>query len=155
MLIDATFVAPLKEHGSFGETVQAAQQKNKEIEASGINGKIFHQYAFNGRELVISTRDNAYLRIFSEDEILKWEVRSTPLAISSLSPTERTSFQLPNGKVLPWDWKPTLDGFLGKQFAISASDQNLFLFWRGGEEHMISLLKNTSNDEIYMLINEA
>ncbi|MDH1007561.1 hypothetical protein N5J43_01510 [Pseudomonas nicosulfuronedens] len=155
MLINATYLDRLVEHDSFGETALAAQQKNKEIEASGINGKIFHQYAFNGRELVISTRDNAYLRIFSEDEILKWEVRSTPLAIGPLSPTETTSFQLPNGKVLPWDWKPTLDGFIGKQFAISASDQNLFLFWRGGEEHMISLLKNTSNDEIYMLINEA
>lgn len=155
MLIDATFVNPIKKHDSFGETVQAAQQKNKEIEASGINGKIFHQYTFNGRELVISTRDNAHLRIFSENETVKWEVRSTPPAISALSPTERTSFQLPNGTVLPWDWKPTLDRFLGKQFAISASDQNLFLFWRGGEEHMISLLKNTSNDEIYMLINEA
>lgn len=155
MLINATFLNHLKEHDSFGESVQAAQQKNKEIEASGINGKIFNQYSFSGRELVISTGDSTYLRIFSEDEIVKWEVQSTPLSISTLSPAEKTTFQLPNGTVIPWNWKQTLDEFLGKQFAISASDQNLFLFWRGGEEHMISLLKNTSNDEIYMLINEA
>jgi hypothetical protein len=155
MLIDATFVAPLNEHGSFGETVQAAQQKNKEIEASGINGKIFKQYSFNGRELVISTADHTYLRIFSEDEIVKWEVRSTPVSIGSLSPEEKVAFQLPNGTMIPWSWKETLDEFPGKQFAISASDQHLFLFWRGGEEHMISLLKSTSNGEIYMLINKV
>ncbi|MCP1626947.1 hypothetical protein [Pseudomonas nitroreducens] len=155
MLIDATFVDPLKECGSFGETVQAAQQKNKEIDASGINGKIFHQYAFNGRELVIDAGDNTYLHIFSDNGIVKWEVQSTPLSINALSLNERIAFRIPSGAVIPWSWKETLEEFQGKQFAISASDQHLFLFWRGGKEHMISLLRNTSNDEIYMLIDEA
>ncbi|WP_315809005.1 hypothetical protein [Pseudomonas sp. C9-3] len=155
MIINADFLGHIKEHNSFAASAHENRQINKEIDVSGINGKIFNHYSFNGTELVVCTDDSTYLHIFSVGEGVNWEVRSTSPSINERSSSEEITFRLPSGTEIPWNWKETLDGFLGKQFAISASDQNLFLFWRGGEEHMISLLKNMSNDEIYMLINEA
>lgn len=60
MIINADFLGHTKEHDSFAASAHENRQTNKEIDASGINGKIFNNYSFNGTGLDICTDDSTY-----------------------------------------------------------------------------------------------
>lgn len=155
MIIKANFIGHPIKYDSFEETAQASHKKNEEIANAGINGKVFLSYEFNGTELVIETDNSNFLYILSDNGSITWRAGTSRPSIVHRTLEDKTIFQLPSGRKISWSWKETLDKFIGKQFAISSSDQDLFIFWRGGAEHKISLLKSISSNDFYLILSET
>ncbi|WP_431483491.1 hypothetical protein [Pseudomonas solani] len=154
MIINARFVNRPREYNSFEESIQASEKREKNISEEKINGQLFKDYEFNGEELIIETENNYYLHISPRYEAISWKISTSRPSIEQKKISTQIIFQLPSGEKIPWNWKEKLDAFLGKQFAISASDQDLFIFYRNGEENIFSLLKDSTNQH-YLLLSET
>ncbi|QZX85579.1 hypothetical protein [Metapseudomonas otitidis] len=154
MIINASFVNRPREYDSFEGSIQASEKRKKNISEEKINGKIFKNYEFNGKELIIETENKYFLYISTRHEAINWKISTSRPSIKQIKISTQIIFQLPSGEKIPWNWKKKLDSFLGKQFAISASDQDLFIFYRNGEENIFSLLKDSANQH-YLLLSET
>lgn len=56
---------------------------------------------------------------------------------------------------MPWNWGQILNSIIGRQVAISPSDQYLFVFTKDSSVFMISTLVDRENDKVqYLMISE-
>ena len=125
------------EYDSFAKAVAAATKiaELNESKLAAINGKIVMDYQFNGDFLVISFNNGQYLTVSPSEKSIDWDVVSIKPQINEKIIEENVYFELASGTKILWDWKTTLDSFVGKQVAISPSDQVLFIFARSGNEY--------------------
>lgn len=155
-IIRADFLLTPTEFHSFAESVSASNQKNsKQSEAWKINGKIVRSYKFNGKSLVIEFNNDKLLAIYPRKKSVTWDVLEKSLPLNT-RPMETTFLFEIKGKILDFNWSSILDGFIGKQVAISPSDQYLFIFSKEGPEYIIDILFDIENpEEKFLFISET
>lgn len=142
----------LKSYDSMSEAVTAAKLRiESEQSLDLINGAIVEDYRFYGDCLVFKFENGEYLNIKPGLESLQWYVLAFPENRPSSYPPEDLTLSFSDGEEVEWGWKTILDGFIGKQTAVSPSDQCLFIFNRGGPEYMISVLLEAENPDKQML----
>ncbi|MCG8486488.1 MAG: hypothetical protein MI756_03385 [Chromatiales bacterium] len=136
-------------------TIVPASEK---IKCESINGHLVLGYQFNGSCLVVSFDNGKYLVVFPGKEKIEWDVVTDKPTFNEQIHSENSDiiFELPSGNHFSWDWEKILDTFVGRQVAISPSDQFLFIFYRGGAEYIFtSLLDKEDINRQYLLISEA
>ncbi|MDH1262929.1 hypothetical protein [Pseudomonas sp. GD03944] len=154
--IKADFLLTPIGYNSFSEALSASAQKNsahsKEVE---INGRIVCNYAFNGKSLAIEFDNHKYLLIYPGKNSVNWDVVEKKPFIESLHHGCDLLFDI-KGKLFDLEWTKILNGFIGKQVAISLSDQYLFIFSKNGVEYMINIIFDVENqEEKFLFISEA
>lgn len=146
------------EYDLMAEAVAAANVKAKlyKTKLDLINGKILKSYQFGGNVLVLCFSDDLYAVISSDQNSIYLDVISDDPKIDNISAEQHVYLELPCGLKMLWDWKNILDGFIGKQVAISPSDQVLFIFYRGGAEYLITFYVEKDNPKKqFLAISEA
>jgi hypothetical protein len=136
---------------------EATEASSKE-KCNVINGHVVLDYEFDGTCLIIHFYNGKYLIIHPGSEKIEWDVlKNKPNNIlNSNQSNEGITFELSNGEKFPWNWKEILNGFIGKQIAISPSDQYLFIFSREGPEYMFySLIDDENSKKQYLMISET
>ncbi|OHX38157.1 hypothetical protein BJL95_23400 [Methylomonas sp. LWB] len=123
-----------------------------------INGRIVESYQFNGELLVIGFDNGKFLTIYPEENKIGWNVVSEwPMVTGKYeNEYENIYFKFPGGEEVLWNWKDILDSFVGKQVAISVSDQFLFIFTRDGVEYMFDVLLDVNNkNSRFLFLSQA
>jgi hypothetical protein len=147
-----------REYNSLSEAVLSAEKctqsfKNK---CNLINGKTVVDYQFDGSALVIKLDNELYLLISTGEMTVFWDVFSIRPSINVPVGCQGIEFEFPSGEKVLWNWKIILDNFVGKQIAISPSDQYLFIFTRGGPEYMFDVFWDKEDANVkYLFISEA
>jgi hypothetical protein len=147
-------------YASISEAISVSKSicASRKMKCESINGHIVHSYQFNGVFLVLSFDNGKYLIVFPGKEQIEWDVvADKPEMIGQINSCDSdTIFELPNGVQIVWNWKETLDTFVGRQVAISPSDQFLFIFYREGPEYIFtSLVDKKDTNRQYLLLSEA
>ncbi|MDE1461027.1 hypothetical protein [Spartinivicinus poritis] len=156
-VIQVTQKIRANEYNSLSEATAASDResidKNK---ASLINGKVVVNYQFDGLNLILEFNNGNYLKVFAGINSVEWDVLLTKPTISDLNLQSNISFEFPSGDQVFWNWKAIFNSFIGKQVAISPSDQFLFIFSRGGKEYIFNHLVNKNDpDDHYLYIGEV
>lgn len=128
------------EYNSMSEAVAAAKQKENvyKVKLDLINGKVLKGYQFNGSTLVLFFANDLYAVIAPGQNAVNFDVVPHKPRIDVLSGEQDIYLELPCGTRIVWDWNKILDNFMGKQIAVSPSDQVLFIFARDGDEYLIT-----------------
>lgn len=104
-----------------------------------IHGKTVVDYQFGESTLVIKFPNELYLLISTGEEAVSRDVLSVGPSPTVPVSCQGILFEFPSGEKVLWSWKTILDNFIGKQIAISPSDQYLFIFARGGPEYIFDV----------------
>ncbi|WP_428241560.1 hypothetical protein [Gynuella sp.] len=141
---------------SFEEAIVGSKQvSNLQKKLDHINGKTAIEYGFDGITLKLYFDSQFTLRVSIADKLIKWDVEKT-INLEASRLDQNYTFIFPNGEKFKWGWDAVFSKFIGKQVAISTSDQYLFIFYRGGPEFMFSSLVNSENDtDHYLFLAEA
>ena len=140
------------------EAVEAAKVKENlyKTKLDLINGKILKSYQFGGNALVLCFSDDLYAVILPDQNSIYLDVVFDNPKINNISAEQNIYLELSCGLKILWDWKNVLDSFVGKQVAISPSDQVLFIFYRGGDEYLITFYVEKDNPKKqFLTISEA
>jgi hypothetical protein len=106
--------------------------------------------------LVLQFADALFAVIFPGQNLIELEVALHPPKLDSCLYEQDINFELPSGTRILWGWKTILDNFVGNEIAISPSDQELFIFTRGGDEYLITSYKEESNqNNLYLSVSQA
>jgi len=152
-IVKVTVAYRQSEFSSLLDAVNASASdiKPKKSKVELINGKVVTAYKFNGTVLVICFENDNYLVVSIGEKRVNWNVASTKPNIGTQLDECKVFFQYPNGDKTLWNWKNILDGFIGKQIAISPSEQSLFIFTRGGDEYLFDVLIDVENNNSHFL----
>lgn len=144
-------------YNSFLSSISTAEhKKNDSSKAWEINGKIVNNYWFNDNLLIIEFNNNKFLIISPGARAVTWDVLEEKPPIENCIDELDLFFEIPGGEVLGSSWKLILDSFIGRQVAISPSDQYLFIFSRGGPEYKIDILFDVQKPEDkFLFISEV
>lgn len=157
-LVQVTQGIIAREYNSFSEAVGSAARCTQSAmnKCDMINGKTVVDYQFNGTSLVIKFDEELYLLISAGEISVVWDVLVAKPSVKKFMSCQGIIFEFPSGEKLPWNWKVILDDFIGKQVAISPSDQYLFIFTRSGPEYMFDVFWDKGNPVIkYLYISEV
>lgn len=144
-------------YSSISEAVSGVRCIEKDTnKLENINGKIVTGYRFNGHSLIFSFDNNSYLKVSIGNSSIDWDVVfEEPLMISE-NLDDAILFKTNGVEDFLWEWKNLLNSFIGKQIAISPSDQYLFLFVRGIGDYMFNACANKANlKEVFLYISET
>jgi len=141
------------DYNSMSEAVAAAKQKEKVYKAKLdlINGKVLKSYQFSGSKLVLFFGNDLYAVISPVQNAINVDVVSYKPRIDVISGEQDVYLELPGGTKIVWDWKRVLDNFIGKQIAVSPSDQVLFIFARDEGEYLITFYVECGNNKKQLL----
>ncbi|MES9853141.1 MAG: hypothetical protein ABW170_15090 [Candidatus Thiodiazotropha sp. L084R] len=123
-----------------------------------INGHVVLDYEFDGTCLIIHFDNGKYLTVLPGSEKIEWDVvNNKPDNIVTVGQSnDGIMFELSNGEKFKWNWREILNSFIGKQIAISPSEQYLFIFSREGSEYVFSSLLDEENiNKQYLMISET
>lgn len=135
------------EYDSFTEAIAASKQRAGLLRTklNLINGKVLREYQFNGSRLILHLSNEVYAVIFPSQNLVCLDVVLYEPELDSLLNEQKTYLELPGGTRMLWNWKKILDNFIGKEIVISPSDQVLFIFFKGGDEFLITYYKEEGN----------
>ncbi|MCL1036274.1 hypothetical protein L2750_03805 [Shewanella submarina] len=136
-VIPAEFGFKLKSHRTFRESVSSVDSVKEKI-LEKINGEVLISFEFNGEALSLQFKNELFLNVKVGLDAIEWQVSEIPDVTTSLSEQSNILFQFENDVRIEWDILNILEGFIGKQVAVSPSDQLLFIFTKGGVEYMFS-----------------
>lgn len=141
------------EYNSMSEAVAAAKQKENLYKAKLdlINGKVLKSYQFSGSELVLFFGNDLYAVISPGQNAINLDVVPSKPRVDVILGEQDVYLELPSGTKIVWDWKMVLDNFIGKQIAVSPSDQVLFVFARDGAEFLITFYVEYDNPHKQLL----
>ena len=156
-VIQVAYAWPILAHDSFTEAVVAGQKNGgTRTDEQLVNDQVVEGYAFYGDRLSLRFSNDKYLHIFPGVNRVDWYVSAEPTLNRAPLESEQVTFQFPDRSAMDWSWKTILDGFIGRQAAISPSEQWVFIFYRGGVEYMINVLQDASDRQrSYLLISEC
>jgi hypothetical protein len=147
-----------REYNSLAEASESAARSSRSVKykCDMINGKIVVDYQFNGISLVVKFDNEMYLLVSPSENSINWNVLSSKPYTNEFGNYQDIIFEFTSGTRISWDWKVILDGFVGKQVAISPSDQFLFIFSPGGPEYIFDFLVDMENTNIkYLFLSES
>jgi hypothetical protein len=151
----ASGIAPVA-YSSLSDASSAAEEKilDSKKKCSLVNGRFVTGYSYSKDALVIDFDNDWHLLVSVGDNEIRWDVVLEKPSLHGGELGESISFQLSNGETMRWEQSTILDGFVGKQAAISPSDQYLFIFARNEAEHMFSVFVNQENlSEKFLVIS--
>lgn len=95
-------------------------------------------YQIGGSCVVLNFRNGLSLVIEAKERRVAWSVSSDGIVLSVRAQRD-VVFELPSGTRFEWDWKETLDSFVGNEVSIFPSDQLLFLCVHGLGEFAVNV----------------
>lgn len=107
-----------------------------------IGGGFVVAYELGGDSLVLSFDSGWYLVVSAGDNRVDWDVVSVKPAIKEDVREENIYLLHPSGEIVLWEQRSFLEKLLGKQVAISPSDQYLFFFVRDEADYVFDFFIN-------------
>ena len=115
-------------HKSFELAVAAAGDNVGNMEAlSRLNGQVVSGFQFDGVTLVISFHNSLSLVVFPDHAAVQWQVLSDPPALEAAPFDDTVTLEFPSTLTVVWEWRATLEYFVGKELRLAPSDQYLFV----------------------------
>ncbi len=111
------------------------QDPQRILDKSQVDRNHVESYIFSGDRLVLSLDTGNCLEIYPEDERIGFRVSTEKPDIQSLEWVPGVVLRFAHGFELEWDWKKYLDALIGKQIALSLSEQALFILIRGQKDY--------------------
>jgi len=147
----------LNQYDTLSKAIDAGKSNIElKVKSKLINGQVVLGYQFNGTTLSIGFTNDKYLVISPGNYCITWDVVDKAPIIENRPLEQRVIFEFPNNKRAKWEWEEILDSFVGKQVAISSSDQFLFIFSRDSSEFMFESLVDQDNVNFkYLNISES
>lgn len=129
-------------YGSFSESIFASKGSRGLVnDLDLISGRVAENYKFYESFLSIKFSNGKYLSVFPGPNRVDWKISDNEWIFDGDISNDNLILEFSSEERINWRWKSVLDDFMGKQVAVSPSDQLLFIFYRGGVEFVISVVE--------------
>ncbi|GFM77212.1 hypothetical protein [Pseudomonas cichorii] len=130
--------------------------KERKEKCDLIGGGFVVAYELGGDSLVLSFNNGWHLVVSAGDNRVDWDVVPVKPAIKE-GGRKGVVYRLhPDGEIVLWKPRIFLNKLLGKQAAISPSNQYLFLFVRDEADYIFDFLINVDiPDERFLFLSEV